>query len=106
MFIFGEKKLIMLSNLVLSGIVGMFGYGYVSHIQVRINTWLNPWEDVMDKGYQITQSLFAIVSGGFFGTGLGQGSPDFIPEVHSDFIFSAICEEFGIFGGLANGNTV
>ena len=71
------------------------------HIQVRVENWLNPWEDIAGKGYQITQSLFAIAEGGFFGKGLGGGKPSYIPEVHSDFIFSAICEELGIFGGTA-----
>lgn len=101
MFIFGEKKRIMFYNILLGVVVGVIGCLFVSHIKVRINIWLDPWTDIMDKGYQITQSLFAITSGGFFGAGFGQGSPDYIPEVHSDFIFSAICEEFGIFGGIA-----
>ena len=52
-------------------------------------------------GYQITQSLFGIASGGFFGTGIGLGRPDFIPVAESDFIFAAICEELGIFAGIA-----
>ena len=62
---------------------------------------MKPWSDMSGKGYQITQSLFAIGAGGFFGTGIGMGSPEFIPYVHTDFIFSAICEEFGILGGVA-----
>ena len=73
----------------------------MNHIQIRVHTWLDPWADVAGSGYQIYQSLFAIASGGFFGTGLGQGRPGYIPEVHSDFIFSAICEELGLFGGFA-----
>ena len=77
------------------------GYLVMNHIQVRVQTWLDPWADITGRGYQITQSLFAIASGGFFGTGLGQGRPGYIPEVHSDFIFSAICEELGLFGGFA-----
>ena len=53
-----------------------------------------------DKGYQITQSLFAISEGGFFGKGLGLGYPHFIPLAYNDFIFSAIVEEMGIFTGI------
>ena len=49
-----------------------------------------------DQGYQISQSLFAIGSGGWFGVGLGQGMPDKIPVVKTDFVFSAIAEEFGV----------
>lgn len=73
----------------------------MTHVQVRYEAWVNPWRDIAGRGYQITQSLFAIAEGGFFGTGLGLGRPDSIPEVHTDFIFSAICEEMGIFGGIA-----
>lgn len=73
----------------------------LNYVQVRFSSWLNPWADVAGKGYQIAQSLFAIGAGGFWGTGIGMGQPQYIPEVHTDFIFSAICEEMGIFGGIA-----
>lgn len=71
------------------------------HVMVRVNVWKNPWEDISGSGYQITQSLFAIGSGGYFGTGLTKGSPDVIPVSESDFIFSAISEEFGVLFALA-----
>ncbi len=89
---------------VLSG-MGLFAAGaYTSyflfdHVRARVLIWLNPWPYIDDIGYQITQSLFAIGSGGIFGTGLGQGYPHYIPLVHSDFIFAAICEELGLLGG-------
>lgn len=101
MFIFNEDKKIMLVNLALAVVGCLLGALVLSHIQTRIEVWLDPWSDMSGKGYQITQSLFAIGAGGFFGTGIGMGSPEFIPHVHSDFIFSAICEEFGILGGVA-----
>lgn len=66
------------------------------HVMVRVNVWKNPWADIRETGYQITQSLFAIGSGGYFGSGLTKGSPDVIPVSESDFIFSAIAEEFGV----------
>lgn len=91
----------LLANSVLACAGAVVGYRFLYHIRVRFDTWLNPWADIANKGYQITQSLFAIGAGGFFGTGIGMGRPDFIPEVHTDFIFSAICEEMGIFGGAA-----
>lgn len=100
MYIFGSKLKIILLNLLVALVGGGLGALFVSHIKVRISVWLDPWTQVMDKAYQITQSLFAITGGGFFGTGLAQGSPWYIPEVHSDFIFAAICEEFGILGGV------
>ena len=81
-----------------AGIVSFFSYKYFGHIRVRVSAWLNPWEDVPGKGYQIVQSLFAMAEGGFFGTGLGLGRPDYIPAVTTDFIFSAFFEEFGFLG--------
>lgn len=95
-----DKKLLFI-NLAALGVIGVVGCKFLYHIQVRVSTWLDPWADISNKGYQITQSLFAIASGGYFGRGLGNGSPYYIPEVHSDFIFAAICEEMGVFGGVA-----
>lgn len=100
-YVYGKDKKFLAANVVLAGITGFLGYHFLYHIQVRVSTWLDPWADIANKGYQITQSLFAIASGGFFGRGLGNGSPTLIPEVRTDFIFSAICEEMGIFGGTA-----
>lgn len=91
----------LVMNICLALIVAVLGYKFLYHIQVRVATWLDPWSDISNKGYQITQSLFAIASGGYFGRGIGNGSPLYIPEVHSDFIFAAVCEEMGVFGGAA-----
>lgn len=66
-----------------------------SHVQVRVEAWMNPWADIDNRGYQITQSLFAIGTGGWFGMGLYQGMPRKIPVVEKDFIFAAISEELG-----------
>ncbi|MCL4440849.1 MAG: FtsW/RodA/SpoVE family cell cycle protein, partial [Firmicutes bacterium] len=71
------------------------------HVQARVAVWLNPWNDIDGKGYQIVQSLFAIGSGGFYGTGLGLGRPTLIPAVHTDFVFSAWSEETGFLGAAA-----
>lgn len=65
------------------------------HVQVRVMAWSDPWSRINNEGYQICQSLFAIGTGGLFGMGLGQGLPSSVPVVESDFIFSAISEEFG-----------
>ena len=100
-YVFEGDFKILAGNIALASLCCYVGYLVLNHIQVRVHTWLNPWADVSGRGYQITQSLFAIASGGFFGAGLGQGRPGYIPKVHSDFIFSAICEEMGMFGGVA-----
>ncbi len=101
MAVYGEDRRFLLFNAAAALFVSVIGINFMSHIQVRVETWLHPFRDVAGKGYQITQSLFAIGEGGFTGRGIGAGSPYYIPEVHSDFIFSAICEETGILGGLA-----
>lgn len=85
----------------LLGILGGSGAAYVAftvfrHVQVRVQAWKDPWSVIDSAGYQITQSLFAISSGGWFGLGLYKGTPQSIPFVEADFIFSAIAEEFGI----------
>ena len=78
----------------------VIAYFAFSHVRVRVETWIDPWRYIDDKGYQITQSLFAIAEGGFFGKGLGLGHPQFIPLAYNDFIFAAICEELGVFTGI------
>ena len=70
-------------------------YHLFDYVKKRIAGWQNPWADPYDGGLQIIQSLIAIASGGTFGRGLGLGLPRNIPLYHSDFIFAAICEEFG-----------
>ena len=70
----------------------------------RILTFLNPDRDPLGAGYQIIQSKIAIGSGGFFGKGFLNGSQsylDFLPEKHTDFIFTLFSEEFGFFGSIS-----
>ena len=85
-------------------VLAVVGYmllkNHFSHVTMRIDAWLNPIEYIDGSGYQVAQSLFAIGSGGFEGTGLCQGLPTSIPVVSSDFIFAAICEELGVIFGL------
>lgn len=100
-YIYEEDYKLLLYNIGALAIILVLSYFTLSHVKVRLSTWINPWNQISGKGYQITQSLFAISAGGFFGTGLGLGNPDYIPVVHTDFIFSAICEEMGLFGGMA-----
>ena len=70
-------------------------YRVFDHVKVRVMAWKNPFGYIDKEGYQISQSLFAIGTGGWFGMGLYQGLPTTIPVVDSDFIFSAISEELG-----------
>lgn len=77
-----------------------FAYKLFSHVRIRVLAWHNPWNYIDDQGYQITQSLFAVGSGSWFGMGLLKGNPKAIPLVASDFIFSSICEELGVLFGI------
>lgn len=74
----------------------VLAYQFFSHVQVRVLAWKDPFSCIDDAGYQITQSLFAISSGGWFGLGLFRGTPASIPFVEADFVFSAVTEELGI----------
>ena len=66
----------------------------------RITTFLDPWKYASDEGWQVIQSLYAIGSGGLFGTGLGDSKQKYLylPEPHNDFIFSVLAEELGFVG--------
>ena len=74
----------------------VIAYKMFYHVQVRVLAWQDPWSVIDNEGYQITQSLFAIGSGGWFGLGLFKGTPSSIPDVESDFVFSAVTEELGL----------
>ena len=76
------------------------GYHLFSHIQVRVEAWQDPIGTYSGSGYQVAQSLFAIGTGSWFGTGLFKGQPDTIPVSETDFIFSAITEEMGVIYAL------
>lgn len=83
------------------GMVAAFaGYHIFSHVRVRVQAFVDPWKYIDDKGYQVTQSLFGIGSGSWFGFGLGNGVPKNTPVVESDFIFSGLCEELGLLFGF------
>ena len=70
------------------------------YIVTRVITFLDPWQDATDTGWQVIQSLYAIGSGGLFGVGLGDSTQKYLylPEPHNDFIFSVLAEELGFVG--------
>jgi len=96
----------VLVGLVLFAAGAVLLYFVFPHVQVRVNVWLDPWRDVSGRGYQIVQSLFALAAGGLFGRGLGQGylimpsGNTIIPNLPTDFIFSAVGEELGLAGAV------
>ncbi len=79
----------------------LFKNSLFAHVLVRIEAWKNPFKYIDTGGYQVSQSLFALGTGGYLGSGLTMGRANTIPVSESDFIFSAICEEMGVIFGLA-----
>jgi len=88
---------------------GMLGLGGVSlaglavsspYRMERLTTFLNPWADPFDSGFQLTQSLIAIGRGEWFGVGLGASIQKlfYLPEAHTDFVFAVLAEELGLLG--------
>jgi peptidoglycan glycosyltransferase len=78
-------------------------YLLFAHVQVRVVTWLNPFNPatIHKDSYQISQSLFAFSAGGLSGAGLGLGHPTIVPSVTTDAIFAAIGEELGLIGAAS-----
>jgi cell division protein FtsW (lipid II flippase) len=95
----GRRRTILISALIL-GFMGVAGYYLVDIIRVRIDSWINPWNDPSGGSYQIIQSILAIANGGLNGRGPGLGSPALVPVAISDFIFAAIAEETGLTGTI------
>jgi cell division protein FtsW (lipid II flippase) len=100
LYLTSRKWQILLAAVILGVGVGWLAYGMFDIVQVRIEAWLNPWIDPSGGSYQIVQALIAVASGGIFGTGLGFGAPGYVPVAHSDLIFAAIAEAFGLAGGV------
>ncbi|MCC6314402.1 MAG: FtsW/RodA/SpoVE family cell cycle protein [Thermomicrobiales bacterium] len=73
----------------------------VARFGIRVQNWFDPWADPLRSGYQQIQSEYALAAGGVLGAGPGRGRPDLIPDVHTDFILSAVGEEMGLLGALA-----
>ncbi len=100
-YVVTDRLSYVLLGLGLFSLAGVIAYFCFSHVHTRVEIWLNPWQQdiITGSSYQIVQSLFAINAGGVLGSGFGAGHPSFIPAVHTDFIFAAICEEMGLLGG-------
>ena len=88
--------------LIVPGLAGLYRFVWmVDYRRERLEIWMDPWKYFDGKGWHVCQSLMGIGSGDFFGAGLGAGIQKlYIPEITTDFIFAAICEEMGLLGGL------
>jgi cell division protein FtsW len=97
-------KLSHLAGLVLCGVPVVLGLILSSsYRRQRLMTFLAPWKDASDAGFQVTQSFLAFGSGGPFGVGLGEGKQKlfFLPEAHTDFVLALVGEELGFLGTAA-----
>ncbi len=99
LYIATANEFLFLLGMIMASAAATLAYKIFSHVRVRVAAWQNPWADIDSGGYQIVNSLFAITTWGLLGSGLTKGMPKSIPVVESDFIFAAICEEFGALFG-------
>ena len=96
----GRIAYVLLGTVLFSG--GSFlAFLLFDHVKVRVRAWLDPWAYPDTDGFQILQSIFNIADGGLLGTGLGAGFAQTIPEVETDFVFSAVASELGLLGASA-----
>lgn len=96
-------RLSHLAGLAVVGVAGIFALAKIDEERwSRITTFLNPWADPTDSGYQIIQALLAFGSGGLFGVGLGQSRQKYfyLPERHTDMIYAVLGEELGFIGAV------
>jgi len=101
LYVATERKVYVVVGLGLFLLVALAGYRLFDRVRLRGDIWLDPWSDPRGDAYQIVQSLLAFASGGLFGSGVGLGHPTpYIPVVHTDFVFAAIGEEWGMLGAL------
>lgn len=101
-----RKQFVLLGVLGVAGVAAYIYWQYNtpgSYVQVRINAWRNPFEDLLGDSWQTANSLIAIGSGGLFGLGLGNSRQKYLylPETKNDFVFPIVCEEIGFIGALA-----
>jgi cell division protein FtsW len=102
MFVGGARLSYLVSELLLALPAFYFLIANVEYRKQRIMAFLNPWQYSKGAGFQIIQSYVAFHAGGLFGQGLGEGKQKlfYLPEAHTDFIFSVIGEELGLLGTL------
>lgn len=95
LYVATRKLYYFAGGLFCGAVASVIAYHLFNHVRVRVVAWQDPLAVFENEGNQISNSLFAIGTGGWFGMGLNQGMPYKIPEVKQDFIFSAIAEELG-----------
>ncbi len=100
LYVATRQPLYALAGLGAGSIAAVAAYYLFNHVRIRVLVWHDPFAIYDRGGYQVAQSLFAIGTGSWFGTGLYQGKANAIPVADEDFIFSAISEEMGLIFAL------
>ncbi|MDD5527731.1 MAG: rod shape-determining protein RodA [Patescibacteria group bacterium] len=98
---FSKKYFIILLVIILATGAGLWFFSFKDYQKERIMTFINPSANSLNQGYNATQAMIAVGSGGIIGRGVGFGSQSqlkFLPEAQTDFIFAVICEELGFLG--------
>ncbi|MFD9615458.1 FtsW/RodA/SpoVE family cell cycle protein, partial [Streptomyces sp. NPDC059083] len=98
MYIATGRAAWLLIGLAMFSVGAVIAYQLYGHVRVRVEVWRDPFATYYTTGYQISQSLFGLATGGLAGTGLGSGRPSQVPFAKTDFIISAIGEELGLIG--------
>lgn len=95
---------VLAAGLLIVGVAGAIAIklDLVWYATDRLEYWIDPWSDPLDKGHQVIQSMYAIGSGGLFGLGLGNSRQKhlYLPEPQNDFVFAIVCEELGFVGAM------
>lgn len=95
LYVATRNPLYLFGGLGVGALAALLASKVFSHVRVRIIAWQDPFGNIEQEGYQVSQSLFGIGTGGWEGSGLFQGMPESIPVRDSDFVFAAISEEMG-----------
>lgn len=95
LYVATKNSIYVFCGLASGSVAAVVAYQLFNHVRERVYAWRDPWSIIDDKGGQIAQSLFAIGTGGWFGSGLYLGMPNRIPVAIRDYTFSAISEEMG-----------
>lgn len=100
MFLAGARLSQFVLLLSILSIAGFFLVYFWSYRLVRVTSFINPWKDSLKTGYQLVQALISFGRGEWTGVGLGSGVQKlfYLPEAHTDFLFSVIAEELGLVG--------
>ncbi len=100
LFVATRRVDIVMGGIAIFALAALWAMHHYPYVQTRIAVWRNPFSDPLGAGYQSSQAYYALAAGGLFGTGLGLGHPNFIPDVATDYVFAAFSEEFGLIGAV------